>query len=215
MAAFVDDGGYRDRRWWSEDGWAWRTREEAAHPIYWRHDGRRWHCRVFDAWRPIDPSLPAVHVSYFEAEAYCRWAGRRLPTEAEWELAASAEPAGNADDASRRFPWGGEAALVSRANVDGEHGGVAPVVAWAAGDSAGGVRQLIGNVWEWTSSVFEPFPGFEADRYADFSQPWFGGRRVLRGGSWASRGRMIRNTLRNFFPPDRRDIFAGFRTCSC
>lgn len=214
FAEFVDDGGYGDRRLWSVEGWQWRMREAAEHPVYWRRDAASWRCRVFDRWRAIERLLPLTHVSAYEAEAYCRWSGRRLPTEAEWELAASAEAAARSDMARRSYPWGEAAPTAADANSDGVYGGVVPVTALPAGDSAGGVRQLIGNVWEWTASPFGPFPGFSPDPYADYSAPWFGDRRVLRGGSWASPGRMLRNTLRNFFPPGRRDIFAGFRTCA-
>lgn len=228
FARFVDEGGYGERRLWSDRGWTWRDREDASHPVYWRSDGAGgWECRVFDRWRPIDPELPVVHVTFHEAEAYCRWAERRLPTEAEWELAASSNGGGQGASATRPLPWtrapstdagatGRErdADRHRRANVDGAMGGTAPVSAFAAGDSADGVRQLLGNVWEWTASRFEPYPGFVADPYADYSEPWFGDRQVLRGGCWATRARMLRNTLRNFFPPDRRDIFAGFRTCA-
>jgi iron(II)-dependent oxidoreductase len=156
-----------------------------------------------------------VHVNWYEAEAFCRWAGRRLPTEAEWELAA----AGDANSRSRglsagkrTFPWGEEPPGPGRANLDGASMGCIEVDALGAGDSAFGCRQMIGNVWEWTASTFMPYPGFERDAYQEYSEPWFGSRKALRGGAWATRGRMIRSTWRNFFTPDRRDVIAGFRT---
>jgi gamma-glutamyl hercynylcysteine S-oxide synthase len=155
-----------------------------------------------------------MHVNWYEAQAWCRWAGRRLPTEAEWEAAAAGEPTseGGLGVAKRPYSWG-EALPTSRhANLDGHALGAIDVAACAAGDSAWGCRQMIGNVWEWTASTFEPFAGFSADVYKDYSEPWFNTRKVLRGGAWATRGRMINNAYRNFFTPDRRDILAGFRT---
>jgi iron(II)-dependent oxidoreductase len=131
-------------------------------------------------------------------------------------VAASGEPdarGGLARDRRPR-PWRGDDVPAARANLDGRTGGVADVAAFPAGDSAFGCRQLWGNVWEWTASPFEPYPGFVADPYEDYSRPWFGTHRVLRGGCWATRSRLLRNTWRNFYTPDRRDPFAGFRTCA-
>jgi iron(II)-dependent oxidoreductase len=157
-----------------------------------------------------------VHVNAYEAEAWCRWAGRRLPTEAEWEAAAAGEPAGHGGlaDAKRRFPWGDDPPTPERANLDGFAMGAADVDAHPAGDSAFGCRQMVGNVWEWTADAFGPYPGFVVDPYAEYSRPWFGNHRVLRGGCWVTRARLLRNTWRNFYTPDRRDVWAGFRTCS-
>jgi len=146
-------------------------------------------------------------VSWFEAEAYCRWAGRRLPTEPEWELAASTPD-------KRTFPWGDEPPNPTRARLDGFGLGCCDVAALPAGDSHFGCRQMIGNVWEWTASDFLPYPGFVADPYREYSQPWFGTHKVLRGGAWMTRSRLLRNTWRNFYQPDRRDVWAGFRTCA-
>jgi iron(II)-dependent oxidoreductase len=152
-----------------------------------------------------------VHVNWYEADAYCRWSGRRLPTEAEWEVAA----AGGADgSARRRFPWGDEPASPTRAQVDGYCLGCCDVAEFTEGDSPFGCRQMIGNVWEWTADDFGPYPGFEVDPYREYSQPWFGTHKVLRGGAWPTRGRLLRNTWRNFYKPDRRDVWAGFRTCA-
>jgi iron(II)-dependent oxidoreductase len=152
-----------------------------------------------------------IHVNWHEAEAYCRWAGRRLPTEAEWEVAATlGEGSGK-----RHFPWGSGAPGPDRASLDGYRLGCVDAAALPAGDSASGCRQLIGNVWEWTASPFEPYPGFSPDPYREYSEPWFGTRKVLRGGAWPTRGRMLRATYRNYYTPDRRDVWAGFRTCSC
>ncbi len=227
FAAFVDDGGYASRDLWSDDGWAWRTETKAQHPIYWTGGIGDWRVREFDGEVALSPHNPVIHVTWFEAEAYCRWAGRRLPSEAEWEIAASSAPANGGLDATvkRRYPWGegddeaGALALCGpgdtpRANLDGGFMGTVDVAAFPESDSAFGCRQMIGNVWEWTSCPFTPFPGFAADPYKEYSAPWFGAPKVLRGGAWATRGRMVSNRYRNFFAPERNDVFAGFRTCA-
>ena len=216
FAAFVQGGGYARRELWSEAGWEWRVRAEAGHPVYWRRDARGWQRRDFDRWVALEPHRPVIHVSWYEAEAYCAWAGRRLPTEAEWEAAASLEPGPGGRGPSarkRRFPWGDDPPTPDRANLDARAGGCADVAALPAGDSAFGCRQMIGNVWEWVADDFRPYPGFVPDMYRDYSQPWFGTHKVLRGGCWVTRARLLRNTWRNFYPPDRRDVWAGFRTC--
>jgi len=209
FAAFVDDGGYGQERHWSAAGWRWRSQAAAEHPAYWRREAAgRWLVRHFAEWSPLPAHQPAIHVSWYEAEAYCRWAGRRLPTEAEWELAASTPR-------KRRFPWGDDPPDQTRANLDGRAGGPVDVGCHPAGDSAYGCRQMIGNVWEWTATEFQPYPGFVIDPYKEYSEPWFATpHKVLRGGCWATRGRLLRNTWRNFYPPDRRDVLAGFRTCA-
>ena len=215
--AFVEDGGYERREFWGKKGWQWREREGAEHPIYWKLMDGRWFRRDFDRLVPLEDHHPVTHVNWYEANAYCRWAGRRLPTEAEWEAAASAalNPGGwSLAEKKRRFPWGDEPPSPERANLDSRTMGCLEVGALPAGDSAFGCRQMIGNVWEWTSTTFGPYPGFVMDPYQEYSAPWFGTRKVLRGGSWATRSRLIRNTWRNFYTPDRRDVFAGFRTCA-
>jgi len=222
FAAFVDDDGYARRDLWCDDGWEWRQTAAATQPVYWRRGaGVAWERRVFDRWLPLTADHAMIHVNWFEAQAYCRWAGRRLPTEAEWECAAahaSATPASAAHAAapvSRRFPWGDAVPEPTRARLEAAQLDVGSVDACAAGDTPAGVRQMFGNVWEWTSTAFAPYPGFIADPYAEYSQPWFDGRHmVLRGGCWATRARLLRNTWRNFYPRDRRDVFAGFRTCA-
>jgi iron(II)-dependent oxidoreductase len=211
FAAFVEDGGYRTKRFWSEEGWRWREQVRADHPVYWQREAPgRWLRRDFDRWVPLEPHRPVLHVNWYEAEAYCRWAGRRLPTEAEWEVAAAAVP----DGRKRRFPSGDDPPSPEQANLDSRAMGCVDAAALPAGDSACGCRQMIGNVWEWTSSVFLPYPGFVADPYREYSAPWFGTHKVLRGGCWATRSRLLRNTWRNFYQPDRRDVWAGFRTCA-
>jgi iron(II)-dependent oxidoreductase len=216
FAAFVEDGGYRWRSLWCDAGWRWRESASAEYPAYWRRDSsREWQRRHFDQWLPLEPHLPVINVNWYEADAYCRWAGRRLPTEAEWEAAASAAPDGRQlASHKRRFPWGGDMLTQERANLDGRGGGCLEVGALPAGDSAFGCRQMIGNVWEWTSDDFLPYPGFVVDPYKEYSQPWFKTHKVLRGGCWATRTRLLRNTWRNFYEPHRRDVFAGFRTCA-
>ena len=211
FAAFVAESGYDRRELWSEEGWLWRERTGARAPLHWRRDGNGWSQRVFDADQPLKPDAPMIHVNWYEADAWCRWAGRRLPTEAEWECAAATAPGA---PGKRRYPWGEAAATESHANLFGVSAGCADVAAMPAGDSAWGCRQLFGNVWEWTVDAFKSYPGFVADPYKEYSEPWFGDHKVLRGGSFATRASLLRNTWRNFYTPDRRDVFAGFRTCA-
>ncbi len=207
---FVDDGGYRRRPLWDRSGWEWRRRERVEHPLFWvrGHDDRWWE-RRFAAVVPLEPWHPVVHVNWYEAQAYCRWAGRRLPTEAEWEMAAALEPA---TGRKRRFPWGDEPPTPGHANLDFRAGGTIDVRALPEGDSPVGCRQMIGNVWEWVDDTFQPYPGFECDPYKEYSQPYFGQKKVLRGGGWTTRSRLIRSTWRNFYMRHRRNIVAGFRT---
>jgi iron(II)-dependent oxidoreductase len=218
FAAFVEDGGYARRDWWSSQGWVWRTKAGAQHPLYWQRDGQGWLCRHFDTLVPLAAHAPVVYVTWYEAEAYCHWAGRRLPSEAEWEMAASAEPTSDGRDITgrkRRYPWGDTPPTPERANLDARFLGCVDVGAFAAGDSAFGCRQMAGNVWEWTADPFYPFPGYLVDYpYREYSAPWFGYRKVLKGGAWATRSRLAYNTYRNFFPPARHDVLAGFRTCA-
>jgi iron(II)-dependent oxidoreductase len=210
--AFVEDGGYRRRELWGRRGWDWRRRERAEHPVFWiRGDDGRWRQRRFASIAPLDPWHPVVHVNWFEAQAYCRWAGRRLPTEAEWEMAATLDPR-TAD--KRRFPWGDDAPSPERASLDYRAGGTIDVRSLPAGDSPVGCRQMIGNVWEWVEDTFEPYPGFVCDPYKEYSQPYFGQKKVLKGGGWTTRSRLIRSTWRNFYMRHRRNIFAGFRTAA-
>jgi iron(II)-dependent oxidoreductase len=217
FAAFVEAGGYRTRAFWSDAGWTWREQRNAERPVYWqpKRDGV-WTVRRYRDIEELAPDEPVVFVSWFEADAWCRWAGRRLPTEAEWEAAAIGAPAADGSRLAerRRWPWGDEAPDPSRANLDFAFDRPVDVGALAAGDSAFGCRQMVGNVWEWTASDFLPFDGFAPDPYKDYSQPWFGTRKVLRGGGWATSARIARPAYRNFFTPDRCDVFAGFRTCA-
>jgi gamma-glutamyl hercynylcysteine S-oxide synthase len=217
FAEFVEGEGYSRREFWSQPGWLWRESVGAEHPVYWNPQARgRWLRRNFDGWVPLEPHRPVLHVNWWEVEAYCNWAGRRLPTETEWEAAASAEPAHlgkELADVKRRFPWGGDPRGAENANLGWRAMGTVDVNALSAGDSAFGCRQMIGNVWEWTATDFGPYPRFEPDPYREYSQPWFGTHKVLRGGAWPTEARLLRNTWRNFYTPDRRDVWAGFRTC--
>ena len=216
-AAFVDDGGYERQTLWGDDGCRWRESAGAKHPVYWRFTEGKWWRRNFDEMVPLEDHLPVLHINWYEADAFCRWAGRRLPTEAEWEMAASAEPAADSRGITahkRQFPWGDETPTSNRANLDWRNMGCVDVRLLAAGDSAFGCRQMIGNVWEWTTSDFGPYPGFVPGHYKEYSEPWFGNHKVLRGGCWATRAHLIHNTYRNFYTPERRDVWAGLRTCA-
>ena len=217
FAAFVTDRGYERPELWSAAGWQWRQAADAKHPVYWQRHGNKWLRRNFDHLVALEDHLPALHVNWFEADAFCRWAKRRLPTEPEWEMAASGEPTtdgGGITQRKRRFPWGDEPPNPDRANLDWRAGGCIDIDALPASDSAFGCRQMIGNVWEWTASDFTPYPGFVAGPYKEYSAPWFGDHKVLRGGCWTTRSRLIHNAYRNFYQPHRRDVWAGFRTCA-
>jgi iron(II)-dependent oxidoreductase len=208
-AEFIAAGGYDDPRWWSERGWAHRQAAGLTAPLHWQRDGDGWAATTFGRTAPIVPDEPVVHVCFFEAQAYAAWAGRRLPTEAEWEKAARFDPA---TGRSRRFPWGDEAPEPRHANLGQRHLSPAPVGAYPEGASPLGVHQLIGDVWEWTSSGFHPYPGFAVFPYEEYSQVFFGGDyQVLRGGSFGTDRAACRGTFRNWDHPIRRQIFSGFR----
>jgi iron(II)-dependent oxidoreductase len=210
FAAFVEDGGYRRRELWCPAGWAWRQHAAAEQPAYWQRQTDGWFRRDYDRWVRLEPHRPVIHVNWYEADAYCRWAGRRLPREAEWEAAASL-PVDRGP--KRRFPWGEEGPTPDRANLDALTLGCVGVAAHATGDSSCGCRQMIGNVWEWTATPFVPYAGFSPDPYKEYSEPWFGTHMVLRGGAWSTRARLITTRWRNFYRPARTDIITGFRTC--
>lgn len=163
---FVEAGGYANADFWPGAAGQWRSSVDRTHPERWRKVGEAWQCRWFDQWLPLSPEMPLMHINAYEAEAYCCWAGRRLPSEAEWEAAARQD----------LIVWGGA-------------------------------------VWEWMSNAFTPYAGFSPDPYRDYSAPWFGNHRSLRGGSFATHARMHHAQYRNFYLPERSDIFAGFRTC--
>ncbi len=212
---FMEDGGYDDPHWWAPDGWRWRQEGSVTSPQFWVADGGRSWSRVRFGWQedlPLDE--PVQHVCWYEADAYARWAGKRLPTEAEWEKAASWGPAESRGSGSRkrRFPWGDEEPSPAHANLGGTHYRPADVGAYPAGASAYGCHQMVGDVWEWTSSDFEAYPGFRSFPYREYSEVFFGpGYKVLRGGSWATAPVAVRTTFRNWDHPIRRQIFTGFR----
>jgi iron(II)-dependent oxidoreductase len=207
--AFMEDGGYRRRELWTEEGWRWCEHERAEAPRHWRREARRWSAMVFGRAAALDPRRPVVHVSWYEADAYARWAGKRLPTEPEWEKAAAWDVARGV---SRVYPWGHERPDRTRANLDTRCLEPQPAGTYPEGRSPYGCLQMLGDVWEWTSSAFEAYPGFEAYPYREYSEIFFGSRyRVLRGGSFATAGIVARNTMRNWDFPERRQIFSGIR----
>jgi iron(II)-dependent oxidoreductase len=205
--AFVDEGGYARRRWWSEDGWAWRCAERIERPLRWLDRARE---RRLDGVHEVDLDAPVVHVSWYEAEAFARARGLRLPTELEWEVAATWDPRAGE---KLRWPWGTEAPDATRANLI-ESGHFAPIAVGAlpAGAAPSGALGMIGDVWEWTSSEFRGYPGFTAHPYREYSEVFFGpDYRVLRGGSFAASAEVVTSTFRNWDLPQRRQIFAGLR----
>ncbi|MFI5806203.1 ergothioneine biosynthesis protein EgtB [Streptomyces sp. NPDC051561] len=207
---FIEDGGYRDSRWWDPAGWRMVREHGLRAPLFWRREGGQWLRRRFGVTEPVAVDEPVLHVSWYEADAYARWAGRRLPSEAEWEKAARFDPASGR---STRYPWGDADPTPEHANLGQRHLRPAPVGAYPRGQSPLGVRQLIGDVWEWTSSDFLPYPGFAAFPYREYSEVFFGPEhKVLRGGSFAVDPVACRGTFRNWDLPVRRQIFAGFRT---
>lgn len=207
--AFMEDGGYRRPELWNRDGWDWIQTFGAEAPEYWSRREGGWAVDRFGVAGPVDERRPVMHVCWFEADAYARWAGGRLPTEFEWEVAASWDPA---TGSARRLPWGEGAATPALANLDQRLFDGAPVGSYPEGASPLGCEQMLGDVWEWTSSDFLAYPGFRAFPYPEYSEVFFGGPfKVLRGGSWATRPRVARTTFRNWDSPIKRQIFAGFR----
>ena len=205
-AGFVADGGYTEPRWWSARGWQHRCEAGLERPMTWQPDGTR---RRFGVVEEVPGDEPVQHVTFFEAEAYAAWAGARLPTEVEWEKAAAWDPA---TGRRRRFPWGSAEPTPALANLDGAALRPAPVGAYPASASAYGAEQLLGDVWEWTSSDLTPWPGFRPMLYADYSAPFFGGDyKVLRGSSWAVGSPLARPSFRNWDHPVRRQVFSGLR----
>lgn len=168
FAEFMADGGYQKRGFWSVAGSEWLMQQERSSPRHWERDGQQWRTRRFGRLSTLAPSEPVRHISLYEAQAYCSWIGRRLPTEAEWEYAALTGHAA--------FRWG--------------------------------------QLWEWTATPFEPYPGFEPDRYREYSEPWFSTHQVMRGASFATPARFASSRFRNFYLPERDDVFSGFRTCA-
>jgi iron(II)-dependent oxidoreductase len=196
FSEFVDSGGYDDAAYWSDEGWAWRKEAGLVAPQYWRRDDDTWVRRRFGRTEPVPPDEPVQHVCWYEADAYARWSGARLPTEAEWEVAAQGTPVAGADlwrERDRRFA---PAPVGTSVDVVSDHG----------------ARGMLGGVWEWTASDFLAHPGCRAFPYREYSEVFFGPEyKVLRGGSWATHPTAVRTTFRNWDFPIRRQIFAGFR----
>ncbi len=206
---FITDGGYTRSDLWSEGGRRWLAETNANAPKYWQREGTEWTERVMDLVRPIDHARPVCHVCYYEAEAFARWDGKRLPTEPEWEAAAAWD---HASGKARAFPWGDNIEASKQANVDQLSFDTAPVGAFPDNISPSGCYGMIGDVWEWTSTDFGGYPGFRSFPYKEYSEEFFGSDyKVLRGGSWATRAGAIRSTFRNWDYPIRRQIFSGFR----
>ncbi|WP_255945983.1 ergothioneine biosynthesis protein EgtB [Streptomyces odontomachi] len=207
---FLADGGYDEPRWWAPEGWAYLREHGITAPLFWRREGRAWVRRRFGVTEPVPPEEPVLHVSWYEADAYARWAGRRLPTEAEWEKAARHDPV---TGRSMRYPWGDADPRADHANLGQRHLRPAPAGSYPAGEAPCGARQLMGDVWEWTASDFLPYPGFRPFPYKEYSEVFFGSdHKVLRGGSFAVADVVCRGTFRNWDYPVRRQIFSGFRT---
>lgn len=210
LLEFVTDGGYQNDALWSFGGKCWLAEGgggRRSHPAYWRAgEGGAWQRRHFDRWIDLPLEAPALHVSFWEAEAFCHWAGRRLPSEYEWEAAARG-PGGQC------FPWG-DAMDASRVDMDARLLGLAPVGTLTESASHAGCLQMLGSAWEWTSSQFLPYDGFKIDMYHYMSVLQFGDHKVTKGGSCATCSGLIRNSYRQAYFPGRTDVFTGFRTCA-
>jgi iron(II)-dependent oxidoreductase len=204
---FAEGGGYERREWWSDEGWAWKEQYDIWRPEHWTDDGREWRLNGIG---PLDPDRPVAHVSWFEADAFCRAHGVRLPTEAEWERAAT----WNQETGTKEpWPWGDAQPTARHANlVESGRFGTSCVGTRPDGVAPCGALDMVGNVWEWTSSDFGGYPGFRAYPYSEYSEVFFGTEyKVLRGGSWASSSRVATPTFRNWDFPARRQIFSGLR----
>ena len=207
---FINAGGYQDFRWWHSAGWEKVNQEHWQAPLYWEQRDGEWMIRDFAGLHSAKEKFnePVSHVSFFEASAYAKWAGKRLPTEAEWEKAASFNPA---LDSKQAFPWGTAAPDEIHGNLfENRLWNVAPIGSFPEGKSAYGCQQMIGDAWEWTTSDYVPYPGFKSE-FDEYNDKWFVGQKVLRGGSFATPRAHIRTTYRNFFYPHERWMIAGFR----
>ena len=208
---FIHDGGYRRREWWSNEGWEWRQRSRRR-SRYWEPDGDGFRVRSLRPRRGDRPARPVCHVCWYEADAFARSRGKRLPSEAEWEKAASWDAAAGV---KRLYPWGDRAHDDELANLDQLSFGTAQTGAYPAGAAPCGAEQMAGDVWEWTAGGFDAYPGFEAFPYGEYSEVFMGGPyRTLRGGAWATQAGAVTNSFRNWDHPDRRQLFAGFRCAS-
>ena len=207
---FIQDGGYQNFRWWFSEGWEAVNRERWRAPLYWElHDGE-WMIRDFSGLHPVRTreTEPVSHVSFFEASAFAKWAGKRLPTEGEWEKAACYDAERKV---RREFPWGDTGPTSGNTNLfENGYWSVAPIGAFPEGASAYGCQQMIGDVWEWTTSDYVPYPGFKSE-FDEYNDKWFVNQKVLRGGSYATPQLHIRATYRNFFHAHERWMISGFR----
>ena len=205
---FMNDGGYETYKYWLSDGWEKVKSNKWDSPMYWEKVNDEWHVRDFLGIRKINPNEPVSHVSYYEADAYCKWAGKRLPTEAEWEKASC----WNEEKQEKTvFPWGNESPSEEKCNLlESYHWGCTEVGTYPNGTSPSGCQQMIGDVWEWTSSEFMGYPGFKSG-FDEYNDKWFTNQKVLRGGSFGTPKMSIRGSYRNFFRLDERWLFSGFR----
>lgn len=205
---FINDGGYETYKYWLSDGWEKVKKNQWKAPMYWERLEGEWRIRDFQGIRKINPKEPVCHVSYYEADAYCKWARRRLPSEAEWEKAAC----WNEEKQEKTiFPWGNEQPNKENCNLlESYHWRCAEIGAYPSGKSPSGCHQMIGDVWEWTSSEFVGYPGFKTG-FDEYNDKWFTNQKVLRGGSFGTPQMSIRGSYRNFFRLDERWLFSGFR----
>lgn len=212
-ARFIEAGGYERREWWTDEGWAAREREGWTAPLYWRRESNgEWREQTMFDERHIEPDHPVSGLSWYEADAYARFMGKRLPTEAEWEKAASWDAE---RESKRLFAWGDAPPTRALCNFGNNFWGTTPVGSFPAAPSPYGCLDMTGNVWEWTSDAFMGYPGFEAFPYPEYSEKWFDGDHcVLKGGSWATRAALLRTSFRNFFRRPFRIAFAGVRCAS-
>ena len=205
---FIEDGGYQDYRWWLSDGWDAVRKNNWESPMYWYKKEGEWFVSDFLGKRKVNPNEPVCHVSFYEADAYCKWAGKRLPSEAEWEKAACWN---EEKQAKTVFPWGNEPPSEKHANLlESNLWGCSQIGSYPDGRSHYGCHQMIGDVWEWTSSEFTGYPGFKSG-FSEYNDKWFTNQKVLRGGSFGTPRRSIRGSYRNFFRLDERWLFSGFR----
>ncbi|HEV2522135.1 MAG TPA: SUMF1/EgtB/PvdO family nonheme iron enzyme [Candidatus Acidoferrales bacterium] len=205
---FVRDGGYEHRAFWSDSGWEWITSTKLKCPAFWIRNGNSWNYRTMFAEIPLPLDWP-VYVSHDEASAYARWAGKEMPSEAEWHRAACGTRAGG----ERAFPWGAESPSLFKGNFDFQRWDPAPAGAYPEGNSDFGVADLVGNGWEWTRTPFAPFEGFQPfSFYLGYSTNFFDGKHfVMKGGSPRTAACMLRRSFRNWFQPHYPYVYAKFR----
>lgn len=205
---FMNDGGYENYKYWLSDGWEKVKKNEWKSPMYWEKVEGKWKIRDFHGIRDVNPNEPVCHVSYYEADAYCKWANKRLPTEAEWEKAACWN---EEKQVKTIFPWGNEFPSIEKCNLlESYNWKCSEIGSYTEGKSHSGCYQMIGDVWEWTSSEFIGYPGFKSG-FDEYNDKWFTNQKVLRGGSFGTPQMSIRGSYRNFFRLDERWLFAGFR----